>query len=358
MKLPQNKRSLANSIEVRHCLLVLCLLPYTVYGACSPEENKKMQTEYTECTSLATTKYQSTLEEDGDKEKATCTLFETFIEECGQTWSQCHSEEDIRKMKDMQIQALLGQYVDSGLVQLDDCPIVNQYWESEDNYEGSGAGCSDKAYIQTQTKFQACSHTVSKDVYQQFQGVEDLEVVGKSICDAIYNISTTCPTLLKTCFGPMDVKQMVKVHLKEIKSYLINLSNLQISVDSLNNCTIPEFSGEVQEYEYYYEEYEDEGIPTDVDSEHQQQNNDNNNADSIQKLLKDHKAEQPADQPAEQYMEQQPNTTPTKSADKGTVRPAPEKTRASHTGHSSSLILQANVHFIFASLILTWFRLK
>ena len=39
------------SIEVRHCLLVLCLLPYTVYGACSPEENKKMQTEYTECTS-------------------------------------------------------------------------------------------------------------------------------------------------------------------------------------------------------------------------------------------------------------------------------------------------------------------
>ena len=33
-----------------------------------------------------------------------------------------------RKMKDMQIQALLGQYVDSGLVQLDDCPIVNQYW--------------------------------------------------------------------------------------------------------------------------------------------------------------------------------------------------------------------------------------
>ena len=41
----------------------------------------------------------------------------------------------------------------------------------------------------------------------------------------------------------------------------------------------------MQEYEYYYEEYEDEGIPTDVDSEHQQQNTDNNNADSIQEII-------------------------------------------------------------------------
>ena len=56
--------------------------------------------------------------------------------------------------------------------------------ESEDNYEGSGAGCSDKAYIQTQTKFQACSHTVSKDVYQQFQGVEGINLVAASL---LYN---------------------------------------------------------------------------------------------------------------------------------------------------------------------------
>ena len=55
--------------------------------------------------------------------------------------------------------------------------IMNMsFRESEENYEGSGGGCSDKAYIQTQTKFQACSHTVSKDVYQQFQGVEGIHL--------------------------------------------------------------------------------------------------------------------------------------------------------------------------------------
>ena len=36
------------------------------------------------------------LEKGGDKEEATCTLFETFINQCGETWTQCHSEEDIR----------------------------------------------------------------------------------------------------------------------------------------------------------------------------------------------------------------------------------------------------------------------
>ena len=50
-------------------------------------------------------------------------------------------------------------------------------------------------------------------------------------------------------------------------------------------CCCLEFSGEVQEYEYYYEEYEEEGLPpTDVDNEQQQQNHDNSNADSIKEF--------------------------------------------------------------------------
>jgi len=345
MEISVPRRSLKTSIE--HCsllclLLVFTFLPYTVDGACSADENSSMQKRYTDCTKEATTSYQSMLEKGGDKEEATCTLFETFINQCGETWTQCHSEEDIRKMKDMQIQALLGQYVDSGLVQLEDCPIVNQFWESEESYEGegSGAGCSDKAYIKTQTKFQTCSHTVSTEVYQSFQGVEDQAVVTKAICQAIHNISITCPELLKTCFGPMDVKQMVKVHLKEIKSYLINLSNLQIPVDDLDNCTVPEFEGEVKDYEYYYEDYEDE-----VEDDVVQQNQDNEISDSIKKLLKDHKSEQPADQPANQPADL-PKPTPTKAGE--TI--VKSTTNKSYDQPSSSDNLR--LHFVLSGVVI------
>jgi len=339
------KRSLENSIvnsSLLCLLLVVTFLPYTVYGACSADENKSMQTKYTDCTKEATTTYQSMLEKGSDKEVATCTLFETFINKCGETWALCHSEEDIRKMKDMQIQALLGQYVDSGLVQLEDCPIVNQFWESEESYEGegSGAGCSDKAYIKTQTKFQTCSHSVSTEVYQSFQGVEDQAVVTKAICEAIHNISITCPELLETCFGPMDVKQMVKVHLKEIKSYLINLSSLPIPVDDLDNCTIPEFEGEVKDYEYYYDEYEDE-----VEDDIVQDNQENEISDSIKKLLKDHKSEQPADQPAAQPTDLS-KPTPTKAAETS-AKSAPNKSY-DQPNSSSNLSL----HFVLGSVVL------
>eukprot|EP00088_Acartia_fossae_P070851 TRINITY_DN9583_c0_g1_i2.p1 TRINITY_DN9583_c0_g1~~TRINITY_DN9583_c0_g1_i2.p1 ORF type:complete len:350 (-),score=90.48 TRINITY_DN9583_c0_g1_i2:862-1911(-) len=282
------------SIESRILISVAlaALFPCVVYGNCTEDQFKLMQTKFTQCTKEATTTYQSMLEKGADKEEATCVLFETFINTCGETWTQCHTEEDIKKMKDMQLEALLGQYVDSGLVQLDDCPIVNQHWEAEENYDGSGGGCSDKAYVKTQTKFQECSHTVSTEVYQSFQGEEDKSAVTRAICDAIYNISISCPQLLKSCFGPMDVKQMVKVHLKEIKSYLINLSGLQITSDQLDNCTIPEFAGEVKDYEYYYEEYPEE------DELESGEETETEISEEIKKLLKDHKSEQPSDQPA------------------------------------------------------------
>jgi len=146
--------------------------------------------------------------------------------------------------------------------------------------------------------------------------------------------------LLKTCFGPMDVKQMVKVHLKEIKSYLINLSNLQIPVDDLDNCTVPEFEGEVKDYEYYYEDYEDE-----VEDDVIQQNQDNEISDSIKKLLKDHKSEQPADQPANQPADL-PKPTPTKAGETS----AKSTTNKSYDQPSSSDNLR--LHFVLSSVVL------
>jgi len=268
---------------------------------CTNTQNTHMQNNFTECTGKMTSQYQTNLEGATklDKEDATCRLFEKILNDCSKMFELCHSPDDISKMKEMQLEALIVQYVDTGEVHLEDCHLVNQYWENqEDTEEGSSEGetCSDKKYIQTQTKFQTCSHEISTFVYQTFYEVTDPDIIMKSVCDALTNISISCPSILKECFPPDDISQMLAMHLKEIKGYLIKLSNVDVDENSFDSCSalsdLP-----VIEYEEYDEAYYDDDENGDED-EAEDAKDEGNNSQSVQDLLTQHKAQQPADQPS------------------------------------------------------------
>lgn len=287
---------------------------------CTPEENKDMQTQFTECTGRMTTEYHKKAETK-DKEESTCDLFDSLINDCGTIWEQCHSVQDIRRMKDMQLEALLGQY--SQLVTLDNCPLV-QDWDGQEEPEGSGSGsCSDRQYIQTQTKFQTCSHSISSDIYQKFQDISDPMEISKQVCSALINISTSCPDLLKECFTVGDVKQMVRLHLQEIKGYLIALSSVKVDNASIDSCPplVRKPGDEDLQYYEYEEEYEEEvdekeGV---VEQVHK--------TELLQEILSGHKQEHPADQPAED--------TPPPAEERPTPTPAPKKKSSEPPAKSS-----------------------
>jgi len=233
-------------------ILVLHLAVRTHATNCTLQQNNQMQRRFTECTGKVTMAYQQSIEE-GTKEGATCTLFTDLINDCGKVWETCHSQEDISKMKDMQLEALLGQYVDSGIVHLEDCPIVNEYWSVEgvEEEHSDSEKCSDRQYIQTQTKFQTCSHEISSQAYNSFQEISEPRKIEEAVCDSLKNISTACPPLLQVCFVDADIRQIVRMHLQEIQGYLISLSTLRINISAVDTC---EAHDKFKEHDVFYEE--------------------------------------------------------------------------------------------------------
>jgi len=234
---------------------------------CTQDENNRMQTQFTECSGRVTTAYQKSMEE-GDKEGATCNLFTNLLKDCGALWELCHSEDDIRKMKDMQLEALLGQYVDSGMVTLQDCAVVNEYWSAEgtEEEETGSNSCSDRQYIQTQTKFQTCSHEISSAVYSSFQDITDPKEIENSVCESLKKIASSCTPLLQACFVEQDIRQIVGMHLQEIQGYLISLSTIRVNITAVENCEAhDQFNDDYEEALSYHPE-EDAAIvePEDI----------------------------------------------------------------------------------------------
>jgi len=48
-----------------------------------------------------------------------------------------------------------------------------------------------------------------------------MEDVSSLLCEALTNISRTCPAHIRECFAPEDVEQMSNLHLQEMKEFLI-----------------------------------------------------------------------------------------------------------------------------------------
>ena len=99
---------------------------------CGKRKNKLMQEEFSNCTMEYRNEYHDTkgaITRDTDLQAVTCLLFSQTIDKCGLIWNICHDQEDIRKMKDMYITALVGQYSDSGEegVDVNMCDIVREY---------------------------------------------------------------------------------------------------------------------------------------------------------------------------------------------------------------------------------------
>ena len=85
-----------------------------VSGACSELEYATMQASFSNCSSEFT---QNT--ED------ICHLLERVVGECGQHWLSCHSEREVRKMRDLHIDHLIRSYEEND--NLDDCLVVKEY---------------------------------------------------------------------------------------------------------------------------------------------------------------------------------------------------------------------------------------
>ena len=99
--------------------LLLGVLSVVLAGGdqeCSVMEIKNMQGEFRNCSRRNT-------EEHFNSEMVdTCELVKSVVESCGEIWNRCYSSKEVRRMRDLHIEALVRQYKE-----LDDCELVREY---------------------------------------------------------------------------------------------------------------------------------------------------------------------------------------------------------------------------------------
>ena len=54
-----------------------------------------------------------------------CELVRAVVEECGKLWLRCHTAREVRRMRDLHIEALIRQYGGPGVMET--CPVVREY---------------------------------------------------------------------------------------------------------------------------------------------------------------------------------------------------------------------------------------
>merc|ERR1719312_1366299 len=171
----------------------------------------------------------------------TCELVKSVVENCGEIWNRCYSSKEVRRMRDLHIEALVRQYGELG--ELDDCELVKKYRQSGRTLADpvEDVACSDEKTREIQTMFQTCSHSTATSVYQTIQDITSVKIISHKLCKALTTIGTVCIKHLYQCFAEEDVKQMRKSHLEEMKIFFLRISEYKVPNNLFENCVVMEY---------------------------------------------------------------------------------------------------------------------
>ena len=94
---------------------------------CEERERKDMINNFINCTGEQKNIYNHEMMQDNvDIDKVTCNLVKKLVETCGELWGLCHSREEVRRMKDMQVKDMILKNSDSG-VDIEKCLAIFQH---------------------------------------------------------------------------------------------------------------------------------------------------------------------------------------------------------------------------------------
>lgn len=269
---------------------------------CEEGELQAMQSDFNQCANTLTYKFEAEREEESEEESL-CNLITSTVTECGTKWERCHTNEEVRRLQDTQLEALMLQYSE---VTLADCSVVDEYLSSgRQEANSKGKRCSDGQSLAAQRRFGDCSHGISDDTYnkmgqdEEYYGDEEgeeeeeeeeeltdeekekaHEETRKMLCDTLVTIGQTCMKELQTCFRREDVVRTTTSHLESMKGFLVSIAGNKVRPGSLDSCDAttgldfgPEDNSveEMEEGEEYgsYEIFENEQMTTEERAENQ-----------------------------------------------------------------------------------------
>jgi len=278
---------------------------------CEESGLQTMQADFNNCAVELSYKFEA--EREGENEEdALCELISETVGECGQIWDRCHSPDEVRRLKDTQLEALMLQHSE---VSQDKCKVVVEYLASgRQEANRKGMRCSDGQSLAAQRKFGSCSHDIADQTYTKLgeedyadeqeegaarteeENLKEMAETAEVLCDTLGNIGKTCMKELQACFRREDVVRTTTNHLESMKTFLIGIAGDKVAPDALDSCNAaadidfgPEEEEGDGEEDYDYKDYEESEEVSSVVKEEIKA--------VIQKTLSDEKKEQQQDEP-------------------------------------------------------------
>jgi len=278
---------------------------------CEESGLQTMQADFNNCAVELSYKFEA--EREGENEEdALCELISETVGECGQIWDRCHSPDEVRRLKDTQLEALMLQHSE---VSQDKCKVVVEYLASgRQEANRKGMRCSDGQSLAAQRKFGSCSHDIADQTYNKLgeedyadeqeegetrteeENLKEMAETAEVLCDTLGNIGKTCMQELQACFRREDVVRTTTNHLESMKTFLIGIAGDKVAPDALDSCNAaadidfgPEEEEGDGEEDYDYKDYEESEEVSSVVKEEIKA--------VIQKTLSDEKKEQQQDEP-------------------------------------------------------------
>jgi len=221
--------------------LILLLSSVTVNWGfstpCTESEHREMQTEFSECRSNLNREFHA--RDYNDRDADLCNMLDKIINVCAKKWHQCHSHQEIRKMKEMHTEAFIQHWERDS--DLSSCHTVKRFRESllmSNEETGPEGDCSDSESSASMSRFSSCSHATSTNVYNSILDHTTSNQITNILCTGLHNISTNCPVHLRPCFAPEDVEQIEMQHIKEMKKFFNRLMQDRIPETALDNCEV------------------------------------------------------------------------------------------------------------------------
>merc|ERR1719228_3198148 len=92
---------------------------------CKQEDMSTMRELFSNCTAKYKAEYTMSLEEE-EVQEVVCRLVENIVSRCGDVWRQCHSEEEVRRMKELHVETLVSKNRGTN-VDIEQCSTVQQF---------------------------------------------------------------------------------------------------------------------------------------------------------------------------------------------------------------------------------------
>merc|ERR1719369_833097 len=214
----------------------LLLLTQARIQDCEQSHKKDMVENFINCTGEHKNEYSRMMEEDNvDKEKVTCHFVTSLVDTCGELWGLCHSREEVRRMKALQVESLVLKNSESE-VDIEKCLVVSKYRGEMTSSKSEGL-CSEEEESEIRFEFQICSHNTSTKLFQEIQELSNQDqTTMESVCKALKDLSEECIGYLLECFLEEDLLEVKKLHFKEVIDTLLNFDNKSINEEDIFEC--------------------------------------------------------------------------------------------------------------------------